>query len=117
MAKCWVYHPEHEPMIIDQNEADLYYKNGWFDTPAAFIKTTDFGIEPDDVIGVQVLGEAIEGIKDAANDALNLDHMNKDELEAFALKHFNKDLDKRWSKNRMIKEIERMLNGNGSGHS
>ena len=89
MSKCWVYHPDKEPEIVDQDEAEKYYADGWFDSPAKFIKTTDFGVDPDDELAVQELGAAIEGVKDAANGALNIDAMTKEEIEDYALEHLD----------------------------
>lgn len=110
MPKCWVYHESEEPKIVDEDEAENYYENGWEDSPAKFIKTTDFDVDPDNEIQVQQLGEAIEGVKDMANDALNIKDMGAKELSEFALKNFNKKL-KGKTKPARLKEVEKLING------
>ena len=93
--KTWVYHATKKPKIINSEEFEAYEAQGWADTPAKFIKTTDFGVDPENEIMVQQLGEAIEGVKEASNGALNIDSMSKKELEEYARKHFDKELDRR----------------------
>lgn len=110
MTQCWVYHETKEPMIVNANETESFYSDGWSDSPAKFIKTTDFGIEPEDEISVQQLGETIEGVKDMANGALNLKEMMAKELDGYAETNFNKKL-KGKSKVKKIEEIEAMING------
>ena len=85
MSKCWVYHESKNPKIVEADEAQSYYDDGWKDSPISFVKTTDFDVDPKDSISVQQLGEAIEGVKDMANDALNIKNMSAKELSEFAL--------------------------------
>lgn len=106
--KCWIYHVTEEPQIVDADEAQSYYDDGWADSPANFIKTTDCGVDPDDEIGVQALGEAVEGVKDMANGALNLEEMKPKQLKAYAKTHFNKEI-KGHSK-KLVKQIKDMIN-------
>lgn len=110
MTQCWVYHAENEPMIVDADKAQDYYDDGWKDSPASFIKTTDFGIEPEDEIGVQQIGETIEGIKDQLNGALNLSEMSHKDLDAYALEHFGLEF-KKQTLSQKIEEIEAQING------
>ncbi|MEE8207803.1 MAG: hypothetical protein V3T88_02420 [Nitrosomonadaceae bacterium] len=110
MPECWIYHQTEEPMIVGADEAESFYSDGWSDSPAKFIKTTDFGIEPEDKISVQQLGETIEGIKKMANGALNLKEMSFKELDGYAKTNFNKRL-KGNSKVRRVEEIEALING------
>lgn len=93
--KQWAYHSTEKPRIINSDELEDMAALGWADSPAKFTKTTDFGVDPENEIMVQQLGEAIEGVKDAANGALNIDVMNKKQLEEYALTHFDADLDRR----------------------
>ena len=93
--KTWIYHETNEPKIINSNEFDSYKADGWSDTPATFALIKDFGINGDDPSQVQVLGEALDGIKDRLNSELNFDVMKKAELEEYARRHFNVELDKR----------------------
>ncbi len=81
--RVWIYHETNRPKIISTNDP---VPEGWSITPIC--KTTDFDIDPDDVIGVQNLGQTIEGIKDCLNGALNLKEMKVGQLKEFAQKHF-----------------------------
>jgi len=110
MTQRWIYHKTEEPKIINSDDAESFYSDGWSDSPAKFIKTTDFNIEPEDEISVQQLGETIEGIKDMANGALNLSEMTAKELDAYALEHFDVKL-KKPNKPDKVKEIEVLING------
>ncbi len=116
MSKVWVYHATEEPKIVDQADAQSYYDDGWKDSPRYFVKTTDFDVDPNDEAAVQNLGEAIEGVADALNGALNLEEMTKDELEEYAFKHFGEDLDKRHNEETMIEEIQALIDKTGSGN-
>lgn len=113
MSKCWVYHETEEPIIVDAEEAQSYYDDGWKDSPRYFVKTTDFGVEPDDHIAVQQLGEAIEGVADSLNGALNIGEMDKSDLADYAETHFGKNIDKRKSISSIRNEIQGMIDGNG----
>ena len=93
--KQWIYHKTKEPKVIDSSEFEAQEVMGWADSPAGFIKIADFGADADNATQVQQLGEAIQGVRDAANGALNFDIMSKKELESYAKKHFNIDLDRR----------------------
>lgn len=117
MSKCWVYHKTKEPMIIDADEAEDYYQNGWADSPAKFVKVTDFGIDPDNEADVQALGESIEGVKDMLNGSLNLEGMDKDELEEYAQKHFGVDLDKRKKPEKLRAQIQALIDGDSERDS
>lgn len=104
----WVYHKTEEPKIINSNEFEQYEKDGWSDTPATFAKIIDFGVDENDPAAVQVLGEAIEGVKNSANAALNIDVMNKKELEEYAFDHYGINLDRRRSIKALRKEVKEM---------
>jgi len=73
MSKQWAYHKSEAPKIIDSDEWETYLDAGWADTPAAFINLNDMGVDPDDPVAVQKLGEAIETIKDEVNTIANVD--------------------------------------------
>lgn len=32
----WVYHPERDPEVVSDEEAEKRYQQGWYDTPAKF---------------------------------------------------------------------------------
>ena len=108
--RTWVYHETEEPKIVDSEDAQELYDNGWKDSPRYFVKTTDFGVDPDDEIKVQQLGEAIEGIAESLNGALNLQEMSVKELKAYAEKHYGKKL-KAVVKPKMVEEIEALIDG------
>lgn len=38
MNPTWVYHPNHEARIVSESEANILYREGWFDTPSKFQK-------------------------------------------------------------------------------
>lgn len=109
--RCWVYHPEQEPKIVTKSEAESLYLNGWFDSPAGFVKTTQFGIDPEDEVNVQALGDTIEAIASKLNDELNFDIMTKKELDAYAQEHFDVEFDLRTYRGekghaRLIEEVK-----------
>ena len=93
--RTWIYHKTEDPKIVNQDEFESYKIKGWSDTPATFAKIKDFGIDETDASAVQVLGEAMEGVKDRLNGELNISIATKQELEDYALKHFNVDIDRR----------------------
>ncbi len=101
--RTWIYHKTKSPKIILVNDP---IPKGWSITPIC--KTTDFDIDPDDVIGVQNLGQTIEGIKDCLNGVLNLKEMKVGQLKAFAQKHFGTSI--RGRKPVLIFQIRRLMN-------
>tara|TARA_R110000851_G_scaffold202883_2_gene354710 strand:+ start:154 stop:498 length:345 start_codon:yes stop_codon:yes gene_type:complete len=103
--KQWVYHKTKAPKVISSNEFETQKALGWSDTPADFILISDFGIDGSDASQVQVLGEAIQGVRDAANGALNISEMSKKELEDYAMTHFNVELDRRRSAKKLRQEV------------
>ena len=105
----WVYHATKQPKIIMSDEFEKHEAMVWADSPAKFAKIKDFGVDEDDLNSVQVLGEAIEGVKDAANGALNIDVMKKQELEDYAFKHFGIDIDKRRSVKKLRDEVKKLV--------
>ncbi len=107
--KRWVYHATKKPKIINSDQFEEFEALGWADSPAKFIKVADFGVDANNQAHVQMLGESIEGVKDAANGALNIDSMGKNDLEAYAKTNFNIDLDKRKRIGRLRKEVKEMV--------
>jgi hypothetical protein len=93
--KTWVYHKTLEPKIINSDDFEAHKDDGWSDTPATFAKISDFGVDENNASAVQVLGESIAGVVDRINGELNIGEMNKEELEKYALSHFNVDIDRR----------------------
>ena len=67
-------------------------------------------IEPEDVMGVQVLGHTLKGMTECLNGALNLRQMKVGQLKAFAMKHYGKSI--RGKKSLLIPQIEAAICGN-----
>lgn len=111
MSKRWIYHKTKEPFIIEDEEFEAYEKKGWKDSPAHFIKLPDVGVDPDDPIQVQQFGEAVEGVKDSLNGALNIDEMDKLELEEYAREHYGCELDKRQKIKTLRKQVRKLIDG------
>lgn len=109
--KRWIYHKTKSPKIINSDDFETLKALGWSDTPADFILVADFGIDGDNPSQVQVLGEAIQGVRDAANGALNIGSMNKKELEDYASEHFNVELDRRRSVKKLREEVQELIKG------
>ncbi len=107
--KQWIYHATEEAKIINSDEFEGYQDDGWKDSPAEFCKTTDFGVDPNDSAKVQALGEAIEGVADRLNGELNIDEMDKDQLEDFAKEHLNIDIDRRQQIRTLRKQVKKLL--------
>lgn len=107
--KTWIYHETEDPKIILSDEREAYKADGWSDTPATFIKTTDFGVDPEDSLAVQNLGESIEGVKNAANGAINIDIMDKKQLEKYAKLNFDVDIDRRKGVKTLRKEVKELI--------
>lgn len=38
MNPTWVYHPEFSAKIVSEAEANVLYREGWFDSPAKFVQ-------------------------------------------------------------------------------
>jgi len=110
MARCWIYHETAEPKIVDQVDAQSYYDDDWADSPAKFTKTTDFGIDADDAMAVQALGETVEGVVEQLNGQLNLDEMKDKDLKAYALKHFDEEIKGRGVN--LVAQIEALADDN-----
>ena len=62
---------------------------GWAISPVPFIKTTDFGVDPNDKEKVQMMGESILKVRDCVNGLLNLELMTVKELRKFAKEFYN----------------------------
>jgi len=100
--RCYLYHKTEAPMII--NVDDMAQHVDWEESPIPFILTTDFGVDPNDEVKVQCLGESIMGVRDCCNGLLNLPLMTFKELREFADVHF-KGVKAR-SKKALINKIE-----------
>jgi hypothetical protein len=120
MIQTWIYHENKEPKIIDSVDLKKYQDKGWADSPAVFLNYEDIGLDAkkievkdeEEIVKAGKCFETVEGLVDLANGIIpkNLKKMDKNQLEAFAKKHFEVDLDRRKSKGKLIKEIEALAN-------
>ena len=109
----WIYHKSETPKTIQSDEQEAYKAKGWSDTPATFLDVKDFGVNPDDSLAVHTLGENIEAVKNAANGAINIDIMDKKQLEKYADINFNVNLDRRKGVKTLRKQVNELINDNG----
>ena len=109
--KKWIYHATKKPKVIDSEEFETMEASGWADSPAKFAKIKDFGIDVNDPASVQVLGEALEGVNDRLNGQLNIDSMKKKDLEEYASRHFNVQLDSYKSVKALRLEVKELIGG------
>ena len=107
--KMWMYHKTEDPKIIKSDELEAFEADGWADSPAAFIKITDFGVDADDTVAVQGLGDTIDGVKNAANGAINIGIMDKKQLEKYAKLNFDVDIDRRKGVKSLRKEVQDLV--------
>lgn len=117
--RTWIYHETEAPKVINSSEREEYFGEGWADSPARFIKLESMGIDNDKIqdgdenetAKAQQALQAVEGVVDSLNGELNLDLMNKDELEAYGKKHFGVDLDKRCKEDTLRDKIRALIDG------
>ena len=115
--KRWVYHETKKPKIVNNSEFEQMQAQGWADSPAKFIKLESLGISQEKIDGgdeeeaakAQQALDAVEGVKESMNGALNLSKMSKQQLEDYAKEHFGVDLDRRLKPNKMVKQIEALM--------
>ena len=111
--RTWIYHATEEPKIIDSDDFESHEEDGWRDSPAFFLKPEDFSIKDGDKKSSQDAADAIEGVKDSLNGALNLKHMNRSKLDEYASEHFDMEPDPTKSHKKVLKEVRAKINGNG----
>lgn len=109
--RTWIYHKTEAPKIIDSDDMESYHDEGWRESPAPFIDIKDFGIDADDSVGIQQLGDMVQGVADSLNGALNLDEMSADQLREYALDHYGKHLDERSRAKTLRRQIREMIDG------
>ena len=115
--KRWVYHKTKSPKIVNNSEFEQMQAEGWADSPAKFLKLESLGISQEKIDSgneeeaakAQQALDAVEGVKESMNGALNLSKMSKQELEDYAKEHFGVDLDRRLKPNKMVKQIEALM--------
>lgn len=115
----WIYHATKEPQVINSNEFENYKKDGWADSPAEFLNKKDVGIDEEkldagdfqETMKAQQVMDSVEGVKDSLNGALNLEVMTKVQLENYARKHLDLELDRRKKKDTLIDIIRENLHG------
>ena len=115
--KRWIYSETKEPRVINDSEFEKFEALGWADSPAKFLKLESIGISQKKIDDgdesekdkAQQALDVVEGIKESLNGSLNLDSMNKQELEDYAKEHFGVDLDRRTKPDKMIKKIRALM--------
>ena len=105
--RTWIYHESKHPRVINIEDLEAY-EDGWTLDP--IVNKKDFGIEPEDVQGIQVLGHTLKGITECLNGALNLREMKPGQLKEFAQKHYGKSI--KGKKPTLIVQIENLIHGN-----
>ena len=114
MSRCWIYHENESPKIVNSRDAERYYKQGWADSPMRFLKVTDCGVDPDDAMAVQMVGDSVQGVTDRLNAELNLKSMRKSELVKYANDHHGIKLDMKLKKPDLLNTVQELANGNGA---
>lgn len=112
----WVYHKTETPKIINRSELEESIKDGWQESPACFLDLKDIGIDKNKIKKgnknetqkAQQAIEAVEGIAQSINNALNIDVMNKNELETYISEHYSIDLDKRKTLKSLRKQAKKI---------
>ena len=112
----WVYHATNDPKIINNSEYTDYFDKEWRDSPACFLNLKTLGIDkdlidkkdPDETAKAQQALEAVEGVVQSLNNQLNIDVMNKNQLEAYILEHYSIDLDKRKTLKQLRKQAKQI---------
>lgn len=103
--KRWIYHKTKSPKVINNDEFELFESQGWADSPAKFIELKDFNVDPENQGEVQQFGETIEGVKNAVNGALNIDSMDKKELQKYAQESYGEELNMK----RTVKTLRKLV--------
>ena len=117
--KRWIYHATKAPKVIYDSQFEEFDALGWADTPAKFLKLESIGINKDKIeLGdeqekakAQQAFDAVDGIVKSLNGSLNLDKMDKKEIEAHIKEHFDIDLDRRKSLKTLKKEALKIIKG------
>lgn len=117
--KTWIYHETEEPKIVNSDEVESYFKDGWADSPIEFMDKSDFGIDQDkldegdfnEMMKGQQVVEAVKGVTDALNGELNLENMSKLQIKKYAEKHTDLKLVMSKTKPKLIAQIREAMNG------
>ena len=114
--KQWIYHETKKPKIINYSQFEEFHALGWADSPAQFLKLESVGIDkdkieandPDETAKAQQALEAVEGVVQSLNNQLNIDTMNKNQLETYIKEHYSVDLDKRKTLKKLRKQAKEL---------
>lgn len=98
-TRTWMYHAEHEPRIFETKEAATEAEaDGWKDSPAKCDGFLDkIGVDPDNKLQVQYVGEVAEHTAETLNLLENIDTLEKAGLVRLAQLRFSED----WSGKRL----------------
>lgn len=108
-SQTCVYHKTEPPKIVNQQDAQTWYDQGWADTPAAFFDMKKQCFNPDSQIEGQAVGEAITNEPNEPNDKLNVEKMTKKELIIYAKKNFDVTLHEYSYRKALIKEVKALI--------
>ncbi len=91
--RCWRYHSEHEPKIFEGEEAAAAaLEAGWKKSPAECEGFLDkVGVDADDKLLIQVLGNATADTVEAANLIENLATLTKADIFRLAEIHLGEN--------------------------
>jgi hypothetical protein len=109
--ECWVYHPTEGRRVVTVGEARKLCAEGWFDNPGKFTKVSALGLKDPTDAELQDVADAIQGIVDHLNGALNLHRMTKMQLSEYAAYHFGIELDRRKALAALRAEVKTMTEG------
>ena len=112
----WIYHKSKDPRIIKDSEYERMEAEGWADSPAKFLDLDTLGLDKEKIgsgdeeecAKAQQALDAVEGVVESINGALNLDSMSKSELEDYALTHYAVNIDKRKNIKKLLVEVKEM---------
>lgn len=89
----WLYHSDHEPKIFEGDEAiEEAQADGWEDSPAKCKGFLDkIGVDPDNTLQVQFVGEVTEQAAEVTNLLENIDALDKPGILRLATLHLAED--------------------------
>ena len=111
-ARTWVYHKTEQPKIVYEEDAQIWYDQGWEDSPAKFLDIDKMADdltpgEPEEakVEARLALKNTIDGIDAALEGELNLEIMTKGQLVQYGNQHLGLRLSFGQTKKKMIERI------------
>jgi hypothetical protein len=90
--RLYVYHETKRPSAILFTDLEEFKAKGWNESPLAFFKPADHGLDITDKVMMTETGKALVFVAKVTNETLNLDLMTKPELIKFAKDNYSKKL-------------------------